>query len=143
MSFDPSSSAGYLANHMARLFAQQLQARIAPLGLTPGQFPALLALWAKDGQTQRELVQELNIEQATLANTLTRMERDGLIIRQPNPADGRSTIIRLTAKAKALQSPATGAAKEVNAMALAGLSDQEREMFLGAMRQIIQQLKPD
>ncbi len=38
-------SAGFLANHMARLFAVALQRRIKPLGLAPAQFMTLLELW--------------------------------------------------------------------------------------------------
>ncbi len=61
MTFEKDSSDGYLANHMARLFAAGLHRRIRPLGLSPGQFPALVALWAKEGRTQKELVQLLDI----------------------------------------------------------------------------------
>ena len=35
MGFDKKTSAGYLANHMARLFARGLQEKIAPLGIVP------------------------------------------------------------------------------------------------------------
>ena len=87
MNFDRMSSAGYLVNYMARLFAEGLRKRIAPLGIVPGQFPALLALWERDGLTQKELLAQVAIEQAALANTLARMKRDGLIIRKEHPAD--------------------------------------------------------
>ena len=76
MTFQKERSAGFLANHMARLFANGLQQRIRPLGLAPAQFMTLLALWDEDGLTQRELVQRLNVEQATMANTLIRMPAD-------------------------------------------------------------------
>ncbi len=52
MTFSKDQSAGYLINHLARIFARRLSARIKPLGLTPGTFPALLELWEKDGLTQ-------------------------------------------------------------------------------------------
>ena len=82
MSFQKDKSAGFLINHTARLFAKGLLERITPLGITIGQFPILLELWEKDGVTQRELLQKLDIEQATIANTLNRMERDGLIVKK-------------------------------------------------------------
>ena len=85
MDFDKLNSAGFLVNHVARLFAEGLRLKIAPLGIVPGQFPALLELWEKDGQTQKQLVEKLDIEQATMANTLSRMERDGLIVRKEHP----------------------------------------------------------
>lgn len=137
MHFDKNRSAGYLINHMARLFARELQARIAPLGLSTGTFPALLVLWEKEGLTQRELVAALDIEQATMANTLTRMERDGLIVRKGDAADGRVQRIWLTPHARALRDPAVTAANTVNEAALGPLSKAEREAFIDMMSRII------
>ncbi|MEO1112506.1 MAG: MarR family transcriptional regulator [Pseudomonadota bacterium] len=137
MTFEKDSSAGYLANHMARLFAAGLHRRIRPLGLSPGVFPALIALWAKDGQTQKALVHQLDIEQATLANTLARMERDGLIIRKASENDGRVQQIFLTDRAKSLEAEALGEALKQNAEALADFSDEEKDLFLDFMRRAI------
>ncbi len=137
MTFMKNQSAGYLANHMARLFARGLQSRIKPFGLTTGAFPALLELWDEEGLTQRELTLRLDIEQATMANTLARMERDGLILRRKDPDDGRAQRIWLTERARALHAPAVAAAVEVNANALSGLSDDERRLFIRLMSQVI------
>lgn len=141
MTFDKQHSAGYLANHMARLFARDLQARIKPLGLSTGVFPALLELWEEDGLTQKDLVERLDIEQATMANTLARMERDGLITRHRDPADARVQRIWLTDKARDLHGPATEAALVTNAEALAGLSPGEADRFLALMRHTIAALQ--
>ena len=141
MAFDKTRSAGFLANHMARLFAKGLQQIIKPLGLAPAQFMTLLALWEEDGLTQRELVERLDVEQATMANTLTRMERDGLIERRAHPEDGRSQSIHLTPKAVALCEPATSAARAVNGVALGDLSEEERLLFLDLTRRVIDALK--
>ncbi|MCV0427363.1 MAG: MarR family transcriptional regulator [Roseibium sp.] len=143
MEFDRNSSAGYLIHHVARLFFEGLRKRIEPLGIVPGQFPALLALWQKDGQTQKELVEKLDIEQATMANTLNRMERDGLILRKDHPTDGRAKIIWLTPKAVSIRDEAYNAASTVNDMALADLSPEEREQFIGTMQRIIRTFRED
>ena len=137
MDFKKAESAGYLANHMARLFANALHDRIRPLGLAPAQFMTLLELWEEDGLTQKDLVRRLDIEQATMANTLKRMERDGLILRQENPTDRRAQLIRLTDKARALQDDATAAANEVNGIALSDLSEEERREFIRMMARVI------
>ena len=137
MIFQKERSAGFLANQMARLFAKGLQPRIRSLGLAPAQFMTLLALWDEDGLSQSELVRRLDVEQATMANTLTRMERDGLIERRSNPSDGRSQSIHTTEKAKGLRVPATDAARAQNEAALADFSDSERELFLIFMRRAI------
>lgn len=130
-------SAGYLANHMARLFARGLTAQIKPLGLTIGTFPALLELWDKDGLTQKELVVRLDIEQATMANTLARMERDGLIVRKKDVSDGRVQRVWLTDHARDLRGPAIQAAGAENTAALSGLSEAEKSQFVALMQKVI------
>ncbi|SPJ30829.1 MarR family winged helix-turn-helix transcriptional regulator [Falsiruegeria mediterranea] len=137
MSFDRNSSAGYLIHHVARLFFEGLRKRIEPLGIVPGQFPALLALWQQDGQTQKELVEKLAIEQATMANTLNRMERDGLVVRKDHPTDGRAKVVCLTDKAKGIRDEAYSAASGVNDQLLVGFSQDERDLFIGFMQRII------
>ena len=137
MSFQKDKSAGFLINHTARLFAKGLLERITPLGITIGQFPILLELWEQDGVTQRELLQKLDIEQATIANTLNRMERDGLIIRKKHPSDARSQQIWLTAKGRSIRDAAYGAANDQNEQALSPLTMAERDQFLDLMQRII------
>lgn len=137
MAFEKMKSAGYLANHMARLFAHGLQQRIKPLGIAPAQFMALLELWNEDGLTQKQLVERLDVEQATMANTITRMERDGLIERRAHPADKRAQSIFLTSKSRQIRAAAVDAAMSQNRQALSGLSGQEQTQFLDYMRRVI------
>jgi DNA-binding MarR family transcriptional regulator len=141
VSFDRKASAGYLANHMARLFAQRLHERIRPLGLAPAQFAVLLELWEEDGLTQGQLVRRLAVEQATMANTLLRMERDGLITREPHPRDRRASVVRITRHALDLKEPATAAAASVNRQALDGLDAEAVEGFVETMRRAIAALE--
>jgi len=135
------SSAGYLVNNLARLLVEVLRKRIAPLGIVPGQFPTLLALWEKDGLTQKELLAIVDVEQATLANTLTRMERDGLIAREGHPVDARAKTIHLTEKALSIREEAYRAAMTINQEIMEDFSEEEVEAFLEAMRRIITKLK--
>ncbi|SLN15676.1 Transcriptional regulator HosA [Roseivivax jejudonensis] len=141
MTFTMRSSPGYLVNHLGRLFAAELQARIRPLGLSVGVFPLMLQLWERDGLTQRELVDRLGLEQATVANTLSRMARDGLIVRRGDPHDGRIARSWLTERGRALRAPAVAAAEEVNAAALSGLSERERDAFVQLMQKTIAQFE--
>ncbi len=141
MAFNKTTSAGYQANHMARLFAQGLHRRIQPLGLAPAQFMTLLELWEEDGLTQKQLIERLNVEQATMANTLRRMERDGLIVRRPHPDDGRAHQAWLTSTAHALREAATAAAQAQNTFALSDLSEEETVTLLALMRRVIRTMR--
>ena len=137
MKFEKENSAGYLINHMARLFAKGLQERIEPLGLVIGQFPILLELWQKDGVSQRSLLEKIDVEQATLANTLNRMERDGLITRTKHPSDARAQQIWLTERALSVRDQSYQAAHNQNQRGLNALNDAEQAQFLEFMRRII------
>ena len=137
MDFDKLRSAGYLTNHLARLFAHDLHARIAPLGLAPAQFMTLLELWEGDGLTQVELVSRLDVEQATMANTLTRMERDGLIRRTPHPDDRRARLVFLTDRARDIRLPAIEAARAVNAEMLGPLTADEQNVLVDLMGKMV------
>lgn len=136
----PESSLGYQVNHLARLFAHALRARIEPLGVVPGQFAQLLALYEFDGLTQSELCARVQIEQPTMANTLARMQRDGLIDRVPDPTDGRRSLVMLTMRARELQSELIPVAVAVNAAATAGLDKHEITELMTTLTKVITNL---
>ena len=137
MSLPPDASPGYLVNHLARIFAAALQARIKPMGLSTGVFPVMLHLWQQDGLTQRDLVNRVDVEQATMANTLSRMERDGLILRRPDSEDGRVRRIWLTERGRGLHVEATTAAAQENENVLSGLPAAERDQLIALLRKAI------
>ncbi len=53
--FPPSESSGYLVRDAHRAFQRLLERRIAPHGITRGQWYFLRVLWTEDGPSQREL----------------------------------------------------------------------------------------
>ncbi|UPA24736.1 MarR family winged helix-turn-helix transcriptional regulator [Shinella oryzae] len=143
MDFDRTASAAYLANLLAKAASRALQARAGGAGFAPGQFPVLLELWNGDGLTQRELLDRLDIEQATMANTLARMQRDGLISRRRHPSDRRAQLIFLTPRGKALRETAMTAASQTEDALFQGFRRFERELLLEYMRMLLANLGRD
>lgn len=141
MGLNQTNSAAYLASQMAKGFARSLQQRAARLGFSPGQFPILLELWTEDGLTQKQLLERVDIEQATMANTLSRMERDGLIERRPHPSDKRAQLIFLTEKAVAMQTDAVDAAMAADQDLFKGFRSFERELLFEYIRRILENAK--
>lgn len=138
-----AESTGYLVNHLARLLANALRASTTPYGVVPGQFAQLLALYERDGVTQGELCEQVSIDQSTMAHTLKRMERDGLIRREPDPADGRRALIWLTERAEQLQADLERAARGVNARATSGFSQDEITQTRQLISRMIDNLTAD
>jgi MarR family transcriptional regulator for hemolysin len=141
MAFERSESAGYLANWAARLFARAIDRRLKPLGLSSGQLPVFFALGDGGAMSQKALTQFAEIEQPTMAATLARMERDGLIKRKPDPRDKRSALISLTPAAMLQAQAVREAITDVNGEALADLSERERRAFLMMLATVIASLE--
>ena len=141
MAHNLMDSATYLSNLLAKGFSRSLLTKAAELGFSPGQFPVLVELWNADGLTQRELLDRLDIEQATLANTLARMERDGLIDRRPHPDDKRASRNFLTEKGRAIEAEALAAAEAADGALFKGFKRFEKELMLEYMRWAIENSK--
>ena len=92
MELEVLSTPGHLISLAARGFARLSEARLKPLGFGVGYLPVLVALKNGRAETQRHLARFAKIEQPSMAQMLVRMERDGLIRRAPDPADGRSSL---------------------------------------------------
>ncbi|MFE1596709.1 MarR family winged helix-turn-helix transcriptional regulator [Nocardia sp. NPDC058705] len=135
------TSLGYVVNHLARLMEQALRDRIAEHGVVPGQFAQLLALYEEEGISQLQLCEKVRIDQSTMAHTLKRMERDGLVRRIADPRDGRRALIYLTDRSRALRTALIAAAREVNDLATQGFSDASADEFLRMARQSIGNLE--
>lgn len=89
--------------------AQLLQAELEPIfaahGLNGGEFDVLAAL-RRAGRPYRltptELTRALIVSSGGMTKRLNALERRGLIRRQPDPHDGRSTAVSLTPDGKRL-----------------------------------------
>jgi MarR family transcriptional regulator for hemolysin len=141
MSYVRETSAGYLTNWAARLFARAIERRLA--GGNSGPMPVFFALQDGGAMTQKALAQLAAVEQPTMANTLSRMERDGLVLRTPDPNDRRSARVSLTPLGRERAKAAFVSALEVNGIATDALETEERELFYGMMRRIIAALERD
>lgn len=136
------TSAGYMVNWLSRLFIRAITPRIEPAGISIGYMPVFFALSAaKEGLTQKRLAQLAEVEQPTMAATLSRMERDGLVQRDADPNDGRSAIVSLTPVAWQKIEVVRKAVETTNREALASLSPEEQAQFFATMRKIVVALR--
>lgn len=134
-------SLGYLLGLVTRSYDKKLLHNLSKLGVAPGQFPALVMLYEKDRLTQADLCRRIGVEQPTMANTLARMERDGLISRQHDSADKRRAFVQLTAKARAIQPEVISAARAIANQAVEGLSVNEQELLFSLLTRLNENLK--
>ncbi len=137
---DVLSTPGHLISLAARGFARLSEARLKPLGFGVGQLPVLVALENGKADTQRDLARFAKVEQPPMAQMLARMERDGLIERSPDPADGRSSRIALTDIARTRMPEAIATLFQGNREALDGFTTAEAEQFVAMLTRVITNL---
>ncbi len=81
-----------------------LSKTFAEYGIGQGQIKFLMMLFEQDGLTQEYMANELNIDKATVARAVRKLETEGYVKRQPHESDRRSNYIYLTEKAKDIES---------------------------------------
>jgi MarR family transcriptional regulator for hemolysin len=135
------SSPGHLINRSARLGARWTEPRLQKLGLAVAQLPVFGALKNLGPMSQKELARITHVEQPTMAQLLTRMERDGLIERTPDPTDGRSSLISLTPLALRKSAPARAVLLEGSQTALQGFTTREVATLGRLLARIVENLE--
>jgi MarR family transcriptional regulator for hemolysin len=141
MKFERERSSGYMTNWAARLFTRAIEQRLTPLGLSPAYMPVFFALGGDQAMSQTALARHAAVEQPTMAATLNRMERDGLIARRADPADGRSALVSLTPLAVEKMKQVQAAGRAVNETAMAELTADERELYLALLNKVVANLE--
>lgn len=138
-----SASTGYMVNLAGRLLVREIDESLSEHGLSSAHMPVFLALGGDASMTQRDLARQAQVEQPTMASTLSRMERDGLIVKTPNPADGRSELVSLSELGRSKFAALRACATRVNGRATAGFTDEERQALLGLLARLVDNLTRD
>ncbi|UVH55132.1 MarR family transcriptional regulator [Variovorax paradoxus] len=129
-----------LINSAARGLARLADTRMRELGLRIGQLPVFVALKGGARLSQRDLARIAGVEQPSMAALLARMERDGLVRREPDPTDGRSSLVSLTAVAMENMRPARAILAQGNQEALQGFSAEEIDRFVEMLERVVANL---
>ncbi len=118
-----------LIGHINRTYARIVDQPLRQLGFAMGQLPVLVTLKRNGTCTQAELARVAQVEQPSMAQLLNRMERDALVQRLPDPADGRSKLISLTSAASQRMPQGKAVMDQACEQALAGFSPLEQDQL--------------
>lgn len=117
---------------------QALRARIAHLGITPDQFSILRWLSEGDpaGLTQRQITRLMASDPNTITSTLARMDKAGLVSREPHERDRRAHRVKLLPFGAQTFAKARKIAIALQKQVLASLPEERREPFLAELETI-------
>lgn len=92
-----------------QILLAELDGLLRPHGLTFARYEALVLLsFSRGGALPMGLMGErLMVHPTSVTNTIDRLERQGLVLRRPNPRDGRGTLAEITAAGREVMQRAT------------------------------------
>lgn len=139
----PTDALSWLMATCSKLLRERLTLRFMNAGysVTAEQWAILAHLWQQDGLSQQALANRFHRSKVAAFQLISRLEKQGLVVRRPDPVDGRSNLIYLTSKGRAIQSALVALAKENMARALDGIAEADLETAKSVVRKIISNTK--
>ncbi|MGI9092768.1 MAG: MarR family winged helix-turn-helix transcriptional regulator [Mycobacteriales bacterium] len=110
---------------------------LRPFGLTFARYEALVLLrFSRTGALPLKVVgSRLMVHPTSVTNTVDRLEAAGLVVRRPNPRDGRGVLARITPSGRKVADRATGALMAVD-FCLDCLNERQRASLTAALRDV-------
>lgn len=139
--WNPLDHPSHYLSRIGRGLTRIGDARLRPLGLATAQLPVLSMLRNGERRSQKELASLAKVEQPTMAQLLARMERDGLIRREPDPDDRRSSLVSLTEAAIERLPLGREVLRQGNADITRGLSPEEVRTLIGLLRRVLDNIE--
>jgi DNA-binding MarR family transcriptional regulator len=123
----------------------ELDEALAEHRLTRPSFQVLSALLDAPGNalTQRELMAQVRRTSGTMSVRLARLERAGLVTREPDPDDRRTVTVTLTDRGREWATAARPAYDEAADRLAAGLTDEGRAAFGEYLTAWLEFFEPD
>jgi DNA-binding MarR family transcriptional regulator len=97
---------GFLLAKASQRWNELLHAHFSERGygeVRPAYGSILLPLFEEDGLRMGELARRAQLAKQTMTTMVRLLERDGLVTREPDPADGRAMRVHLTQRSRAFQ----------------------------------------
>ena len=133
--FDHKDTLFHVAGQLHRQPGNRLRLALAPLGLHPAQFTALVEIADREGLTQAELVERLDLEQPGVARTLAGLQAEGWIERS-SLGKGRAQGLWLTQKARLVVPRAAAAAAAADRDVRASLSRTQAAQLIDDLAEL-------
>jgi DNA-binding MarR family transcriptional regulator len=126
---DAHNSTAFLLGDLARQLRYRFDARTRTLGVTRPQWRVLLTLARREGLTQTELAEQLEVERITLCRMIDRLAEAGLVERRADPHDRRVWRLHLMPSALVIAEELSAIGAEIEEEALSVLSPAERKVL--------------
>ena len=114
-----------LINDISKLFQDRIHDMSMEKHLKTTYQVLLRVIAQEDGLSQLEIANRVHLAPPTVSITLQKMEKEGLIAREPDPEDLRQVKVHITDKGRAMDDVIVQAAKATEKNILKGITQEE------------------
>jgi len=129
-------SLGKLISHISRNIRWMIQRDLETVGVGSGQHFFLHLIHRHPGITQNEVSRETNIDKATAAKGLAKLEQRGYLRRIPDPNDRRIRRLYLSEAGEAVMPKIQSTLRRVTEVCSSDLSSEELEKLFGLLDRV-------
>ncbi|NOU98528.1 MarR family winged helix-turn-helix transcriptional regulator [Paenibacillus planticolens] len=122
--------------HMQVLISSEL----APYRIGSGQYIFLMAIAFQQPITQKALNEKLFIDKTTTAKAITKLEEEGYVRRETDPADNRYHLLYLTDSGREVVPKVQEALARVKNKTRKGITDEEYDLFINLLNIVLRNL---
>lgn len=139
-SYDIEGSAGYLLNRAANMIAARFSDVLKEHGINLQTWRVLAALSTAPSRSLTELANHTAAELSYLSRAAASAQEKGLLTRAASPSDGRTVLLSLTARGRALVAVIAPKALLIESSALAGVSASDARVTMRTLHAIYHNL---
>ena len=104
----------------------------------PSYGSVLVPLFEEDGLRMSELASRARLSKQAMTTLVRSVEQAGLVVREPDPADGRASRVRLTDRGHALRPVAGRVLQELDDVMGADLDDAELDRLVETLTKVVE-----
>lgn len=128
---------------LTHLYFKRAFATLKETDIHPKQVSMLGLLSSREGQSQKEISQALRISAPTVAVSIKRLEKTGILERRADEKDQRMSRIYLTEKGKAITEEVKSCIEKSEDLIFRGFSESELCLIRRFFAQMIDNLEKD
>ena len=106
--------------------------------MRPSYGSILVPLYEEDGLRMGEIAQRASLSKQTLTTLARQVEQDGLVVRRPDPVDGRASLIFLAPRAHAFRPTAERVLADLDRLVETELTVPTAAALAGSLERLAQ-----
>ncbi len=118
-----------------------VESRLQAIGLHRGQPPLLFALSNRDGLSNAELADMLNVTPPTISNMVKRLQNSGFVTKRRDPDDERTIRVFLTDQGRTATVEMAQVIIGVNEIINTGLSPDQQRALMATLESITRNIE--